>query len=267
LKAKSAIAIIQARMSSQRLPGKVLMPLNGKPMIAQIVERASSCQRINKTIVATSTESSDDELAEYCSNSGIGVFRGSLNNVLSRFTSILRLHPHTYVVRITGDCPLIDPHFIDAQIGALEQFNGDLVIADAESSVLVGQGVLSSNAIMKVEEGSLDPIDSEHVGSNYLLTHADQFRYVKFILPSQYKGLDFRLTVDELPDYILLERIFSRKWKSDPIDLREVLRWLRSESGKQQENFDVPDSAVNTEMKEKRKIFSPEIVGAYKWEI
>ena len=85
----SAIAIIQARMSSTRLPGKVLLPLAEKPMIQQIVDRVKSCHNVSKVVVATSLEESDNPLANYCENNSIEYFRGSLSNVLNRYTTIL----------------------------------------------------------------------------------------------------------------------------------------------------------------------------------
>ena len=149
---KSAIAIIQARMSSNRLPGKVLLPLAGKPMIRHIVDRAKSCNNVSKVIVATSLEESDNPLANYCENNSIEYFRGSLNNVLSRFTEILNKHKYSYCVRITGDCPLIHPPFIDAQIEALQKFSGDLIWGKGQSTVLDGQGVKSRKALLHVAD-------------------------------------------------------------------------------------------------------------------
>ena len=119
MKDKPAIAIIQARMSSTRLPGKVLLPLAGKPVIHHIVDRAKSCENIGKVVVATSVENSDNPLVEYCKKNNIEYYRGNLNNVLSRFIAILNLNNYDYCVRITGDCPLIHPPFIDSQILAL----------------------------------------------------------------------------------------------------------------------------------------------------
>ena len=91
-----AIAIIQARCSSTRLPGKVLKPLAGKPMIWHIAKRAESCEHVDQVVVATSTESSDDHLAEFCEQAGLGCFRGSLSNVLSSVhLAVIRLQQAT----------------------------------------------------------------------------------------------------------------------------------------------------------------------------
>ena len=90
-----------------------------KPMILHIVERARMCRHVNKVIVATSTENSDNELADLCYKNKINIIRGSLNNVFERYIEAIERFPSDYVVRITGDCPFIHPEFIDKQIEAL----------------------------------------------------------------------------------------------------------------------------------------------------
>ena len=123
---KNVVAIIQARMSSTRLPGKVLKPLIGKPIIHHIYERVKRCSEVDNVVVATSTDLSDDELYRYCEDNQITCIRGDLQNVLQRFFDVLAKYPSQYIVRITGDCPLIHPPFIDDQIRALKYFDADL---------------------------------------------------------------------------------------------------------------------------------------------
>ena len=111
------LAILQARMSSSRLPGKVLMPLAGAPMIVRQIERVARARRIDKLIVATSDDPSDDALANTVAREAIGVYRGPLDDVLARFIGALdAFGPADHVVRLTGDCPLADPQVIDATI-------------------------------------------------------------------------------------------------------------------------------------------------------
>ncbi len=110
-------AIVQARMGSTRLPGKVMMEAAGKPLLSHLLERLSYCQRLEKTIVATTTNERDDVIEELCDSLGIAVYRGSENDVLDRYyraaegTSGL-----TSIVRVTSDCPLIDPTLIDEKL-------------------------------------------------------------------------------------------------------------------------------------------------------
>lgn len=107
------IAILQARLSSTRLPGKVLKPVLGQPMLARHIERIHRSRRIGQLVVATSTHSSDDPLALLCETLGVSCYRGSLEDVLDRFYQAARSFQPEHVVRLTGDCPLADPAVID----------------------------------------------------------------------------------------------------------------------------------------------------------
>lgn len=107
------VAIVQARMSSSRFPGKVLEDLNGGPMVLFLLGRLSRAQCVDDIVVATSNETSDDKLAEIVRNAGYVVFRGSLEDVLARFALAARAAAAEVVIRVTGDCPLIDPETVD----------------------------------------------------------------------------------------------------------------------------------------------------------
>ena len=110
------LAILQARFSSSRLPGKVLMPILGKEMLIHQVERIQHSKLIDKLVVATSVDGSDNEIEKVCENNGVEVFRGNLNNVLDRFYQCAKKYNPTHIVRLTGDCPLTDWEVIDNMI-------------------------------------------------------------------------------------------------------------------------------------------------------
>src|SRR5262249_28097483 len=104
-------------MSSTRLPGKVLAPVLGKPMIGRQIERLRRAKSIDQLVVATSTDESDDPVAEYVAHSGVPVHRGDLQDVLARFCGVIRDYPQaTGLIRLTADCPLADPDVIDAMM-------------------------------------------------------------------------------------------------------------------------------------------------------
>ncbi len=107
------LAILQARMSSTRLPGKVLKPILGRPMLSLHIERVRRAGQLDTILVATSSELSDNPIAELCTNEGIACHRGSLNDVLDRFYTAAKPYQPNHVVRLTGDCPLADPAIID----------------------------------------------------------------------------------------------------------------------------------------------------------
>ncbi|MDP3299887.1 MAG: glycosyltransferase family protein, partial [Phenylobacterium sp.] len=110
------LALLQARLSSTRLPGKVLLPLAGAPMLLRQIERVRRARRVDQIVVATSLEPSDDPLVDVLKEAGLAVHRGPLADVLARFVGALDVWPADHVVRLTGDCPLIDPEVIDATI-------------------------------------------------------------------------------------------------------------------------------------------------------
>jgi spore coat polysaccharide biosynthesis protein SpsF len=119
-------AVVQARLSSSRLPGKVLLDLGGKPMLQWVVERAARARSLEGVVVATTVDPSDDAVADFCRGRNIRCLRGSLHDVLDRYyQAALTLHADV-VVRLTGDCPLIDPAVIDDTVQAfLEVPNAD----------------------------------------------------------------------------------------------------------------------------------------------
>lgn len=246
---KLAIAIIQARMSSSRLPGKVMMPLAGQPMIWHIVQRARACTLVDKVIVVTSVETSDDPLADFCKNSDILYRRGNLQNVLSRFIDVLEDDPHPYYVRITGDCPLIDPDFIDQQIRALVAYDGDSAWTDPVSSVFSGQGVHSTRSLKKVAQSSDHPDDLEHVGARYFAEHPDEFRLIGIQMPEYATDLTFRLTVDEGGDLALMDALYEALWQGSPISLQVALEWLQKNPEAAVQNESITDSLINLELK------------------
>jgi spore coat polysaccharide biosynthesis protein SpsF len=251
---KSAIAIIQARMSSSRLPGKVMKPLAGKPIIWHIYDRAGKCRYVDKVIVATSMDPSDDPLSEFCLKNAMNLYRGSLDNVLSRFTEILAKESYSYFVRITGDCPLIHPEFIDNQILALKKFAADMVWCEYSSSVLEGQGAHSARSLFYIQENSKDERDKEHVGSPYYASHPEEFKIVKMSLPEEFRVSDLRLTVDEEKDYQLFSKIYDDLWSDKSwVDLIKAVEWLRMHPEIASINKEVSHKKLNIENQEKCK--------------
>jgi spore coat polysaccharide biosynthesis protein SpsF len=112
------IAIIQARMGSDRLPGKVLLPIMGKPMLWHVVNRTNQSRLLNKVVVATTKKSKDDIITEFCRKNGISCYRGEEFDVLDRYYKAAKLYKADIVVRITSDCPLVDPALLDKTIKA-----------------------------------------------------------------------------------------------------------------------------------------------------
>ncbi len=231
-----------------------MKPLAGKPIIWHIYKRAEKCKLVDKIIVATSTDKTDDLLARYCELNELNVYRGSLNNVLSRFIEILTKYDYPYFVRITGDCPLIHPPFIDAQIEVLAEYNADIIWSKKESTLLEGQGVRSTQSLFYIADKSSHPDDQEHVGIIYLSKHPDEFRIVEIELPDIFINNDFRLTIDEEKDYLLFIEIFDALFQEykEP-ELLDVIYWLKDNEQILSINKGVAHKELNIKLKKIRE--------------
>ena len=245
-------AIIQARMSSSRLPGKVLFDLEGKPIIWHIVNRLRLCKNVNQIVVATSDLASDDSLVDYCLNNKINYYRGSLNNVLSRYTDLVDSFKSNYFVRVTGDCPLISPNFIDNQIRILELYKADVLWLCKNVDLLVGQAVYSAKLLEKVKKNSNSKDDQEHVGSIYISNNPEQFKIIGLEPPFKLTKLKYRFSVDEEDDYKFMKFIYKNLWEKKPIPLENVLNLLEKNPQARSINKKVQDSEINNQVK---KIF------------
>lgn len=122
LPAMRTVALIQARFDSSRLPGKVLLDIAGKPMLSRVFERTSLAHSLSETVVATTTQASDDAVQALCESAGYPCFRGSQFDVLDRFYQAALAHEAQVIVRITADCPVIDPALIDQTVWALLEY-------------------------------------------------------------------------------------------------------------------------------------------------
>lgn len=216
-------------MSSRRLPGKVLMDLAGQSVLGLVVGRLQRASTLDRVVVATSTDPSDDALAEWCAEQNVPVHRGSLNDVLDRFVGAARAVGATHVVRVTGDCPLIDPDIVDlvvrrtleggyAYCGLAGEFPDGL---DCEAMTLA--------ALERAAEEASFPSEREHV-TPYLQrgdVALDRGEVRPFV------GLDHhRWTLDRPEDLELLEELYAGVAK-DPLDVRtaDVLALLDRQPG------------------------------------
>jgi len=236
-----------------------MLPLAGQPMIWHIVQRARACELVSEVVVATSSEPSDDPLAEFCINSDIRCYRGSLNNVLSRYTNILAQGSSDYCVRITGDCPLIDPEFIDKQIWVLRQYEADLVWLTEPVTVLEGQGVHSTTSLRYIAERTEHSDDLEHVGSRYLSEHPEKFRIIGMRPPKSLSALNWRITVDEFRDYELMESLYRDLFVGQIVPLSKALIWLAENLDKAALNQLVKNSTVNQQLASKRRAWEQKV--------
>jgi spore coat polysaccharide biosynthesis protein SpsF len=223
----SVLAILQARASSTRLPGKMLAPILGQPMLARQIERLRLARSIDLLVVATSDDRSDDALAALCAELGVACCRGSLNDVLTRFHGAYDAYgPAQHVVRLTGDCPLIDPAIVDLIIDAHKTSGADYTTNAIQTSWPDGQDVevMRAGALLRAfAEGKLTS-EREHV-TPYIYNHPESFRINHVKGPRDLSAL--RWTVDEAEDLAMVREIFAELYPVNPIfSLDDVLALL-----------------------------------------
>lgn len=205
------ILITQARVGSTRLPGKVLKKINNQSLLEIHLNRLKKCKQVSKIMVATTTNEHDDLLIAAVEKSGIPYFRGSENDVLERYYSAAKPWNPTWVVRVTSDCPLIDPVLVDQVIQFAEEKNVDYCSNTLEENFPDGQDVeiFKFTALQKAFEEAKLPSEREHV-TPYIRNHStlkgqDQFTSVAF--PSDANFGNIRMTVDEQADFELIEKL------------------------------------------------------------
>lgn len=215
------VAIVQARMGSTRLPGKVMSDVGGTPMIGRLIERLSRARHIDQIVVATSEEPANIPLVDYVSTLGISTWSGSETDVLERFLGAARSASADLIVRITGDCPLVDPILVDAVIEAFRSGSFDYVsnIEPATFPDGLDIEVFSFAALDQAARETDKPYDHEHV-TPYLRT-APGFR--RYCLTNDVDLSHLRWTVDEQADLDVVRSVFAAKAPDIHFGWREVL--------------------------------------------
>lgn len=197
------LCIIQARVNSSRLPAKVMLDLSGKTLVERVVETVSKSKKVQKVIVATSNESTDDIIEEKFKNLNTYVYRGSLNNVLERFYKASREFEAKNIVRITADNPLMDASIIDKLIEVFET-------KDCEYSMFtnavygLSAEVFSYSALEEAYKFSRDDFDKEHV-TPYI---KDNSKVYTEDIEEKYKKPNISATIDTLEDYIKIQKFY-----------------------------------------------------------
>jgi spore coat polysaccharide biosynthesis protein SpsF len=221
-------AFIQARMGSTRLPGKVLKKVLGRPLLDFLVERLSWSQELDGIVILTSKKSEDDVIALFCQEKNLPCFRGSEDDVLDRYyQAALKRHPDG-IVRITADCPLIDPEVVNQVVKVFRQDYPqiDYVTNGLERTFPRGLDVevFSFNALEQAFEKGHCPEEREHV-TVYLYRHPEQFHLKNVIHNPSLSA--YRWTVDTPEDFALISLILEHLYPNCPqFHLKDVLHLL-----------------------------------------
>jgi len=213
----NVLAIIQARMDSNRLPGKALMLLENKPILEHIIDSLRFSNFINKIIIATTNLSEDDVIYDLAKNLGVEVFRGDPNDVLSRFYKCAKLYDGEIVLRLTGDNPLVDPELIDQIIDISKTEKCDYVSNVLHLTFPYGYSpceAINFKTLEYLYKNKTDPKTREHI-VYYIKRNPELFNLKEVTAPKNLERPDWRLTIDYIEDYQLLSKIFSKLYVQD----------------------------------------------------
>ncbi len=224
------VAIIEARFNSTRLPGKVLMPIMGQPMLVRIIQRLKLARTLDDIVVATSDSISDDAVEHAMDYMGAHIYRGSENDVLDRVVKAAQSVDADIIVEVTGDCPLVDPGLVDKVVGDFLVGGADFVSNILPHTTPRGTDVrvFRTSQLAEINRNSRDSADHEHV-SLHFWEHLDRYscRNVEMDLPEVVA--EIRLTVDTAEDLQLVRAIYEGLYEANPaFSLVDVLDFLNA---------------------------------------
>ena len=225
------VATIEARMTSSRLPGKVLMYLLGRPALEMMIERIKKSRYIDEIIIATTTNKSDEKIVELANSLGVSVHRGSEDDVLKRVLSAAESVNADLLVKLTGDCPLIDPIIIDQTITA--HLSGDYdytsnLLNERTFAIGLDTEVLWLDTLKKVNDSTNEPMDRTHV-TCYIYHNPQHFRLNGIKANAHNQSGDLRITLDTKDDYELISKIFETLYPNNPnFGAKDIIKLLRS---------------------------------------
>ncbi|MEY8214667.1 MAG: glycosyltransferase family protein [Colwellia sp.] len=239
----NTLIILQARMSSSRLPNKVLMPILGKPMLAQQIARLSTVKTPHKLIIATSEQQSDDAIESLCQQLNVNCFRGSLNDVLKRYVQAVHAYSPSYnksnlskksknvktIVRLTGDCPLIDSEIIDKVIDLYLSTKVDYCSNCSPATLPDGLDVevFSLSALELADKLAKKPSEREHV-TPFIRNNPAIFSTANY--NHQPDLSHYRWTVDEAVDFEFVTKVYQSLFHKNPyFNLNDIINLMQQQ--------------------------------------
>jgi spore coat polysaccharide biosynthesis protein SpsF len=220
--------IIQARMNSSRLPGKVMMDIDGMPMLQRQIERLVGSLRNIPVVVATSLESSDDAIADLCLDIGCDCYRGSLNDVMQRFILCAKQFDFSHIVRVGGDDPLIDPFCCMYLIDQFLTESGDFLYASHRDGWPYGCAaeLFSVDALIKARRATKESIYLEHT-IPFFFDHSDDFSIHRVVAPENLRRPDLFFSVDYQEDLNLVRKVYKELLKENTLfSMKEVIEFV-----------------------------------------
>ena len=218
-------AIIQARMTSTRLPGKVLMEVMGRPLLSYLIERVRFSKMIDKIIIATTVNKEDDPIVELCQKEDIIFYRGSEDDVLDRYYQAAKKYNATHIMRLTADCPLIDPRVCDFVAEKYISVDVDYVHTGQSFCEGIGCEVFNFDVLEKMWKNARLKSEREHV-TLYARNHWDELNCIT--LENETDDSNYRVTVDEKKDFLVVKALFENLYvkNEEPCSISEIKNFL-----------------------------------------
>ncbi len=239
---RRVVAIIQARMGSTRLPGKILEKIGDKPLLEILVNRLKKSQFIDDIVIATTSNKNDDVVEKFSQNLNINYYRGSEENVLGRYVESAKKFNADVVVRITGDNPLTDIDLIDKLIDAHFKFNSDYTYC-LDTPLGVSAEIINSNILKEISlKADLD-YEKEHV-TPYIRSHSEKYKILKF--NSNLKHQYIRLTVDTNEDLDLIKVIYQNLGDLENLNINDIINFIKQNPEISQINSKIKQNPDNT---------------------
>jgi spore coat polysaccharide biosynthesis protein SpsF len=213
----SRVIVVQARMTSSRLPGKILMDVAGSPMLERQIGRLRRCRNGDQIVVATTTNGTDDPVVDLTKRIGVPVFRGDEDDVLGRYLGAARMVDAHVVVRVTGDCPLVDPGVIDLVVDALQQTDEACDYASNVNRRTYPRG-LDAEAFFRDTLERVGRLANSHPSREHVTYFINSERpdlFVRRDVRDAQDNSDLRWTVDTLDDLTTIRRIFDELGLAD----------------------------------------------------
>ena len=222
------VAIIQARMGSTRLPGKVMADIGGDTMLARVVERIKRAQLLDGVVVASTVNPADEVIADECQRLDVPLYRGKENDVLDRYYQAATLHQSDTIVRITSDCPLIDPSVVDKVIGAFSAEGPDYASNIIERTYPTGLDteVMTMSALTRAWQEAREAYERVHV-TPYIYENPKLFRLLHVKAQTDYSH--HRWTVDVPEDLAFVRAVYHSLGNDESISWKDVVDLLEKD--------------------------------------
>ena len=240
-------AIVEARMTSSRLPGKVLLEACGKPMLEILINRLKLTPSLHEIVLATTSNPQDDILEDFAKNLGIKYFRGSETDVMGRVIGAAKYVTADLIVEITGDCPLIDSELVEQTIQMYQNNNADYVSNSFIRSYPDGMDVqvYSLKNLELSYSMTNDPLDREHV-TLHMYSNPTLFSKLNLIAPPELNWPELGLTLDEKADYIFLKKILEN-FHPNSVEFKclDIIKLLKENPDWLKINYDIKRKGIS----------------------